>query len=210
MTRPSPVLGLTGRMASGKDLAASVLQDEFGLLVIDMDRLGHAALGNLAAEIETGFGPGLVHSGLVDRVALGRIVFADPRELRRLEALLHPWMVLETSRILAEEGPGGCVINAALLYRMGLDRFCTQIVFVDAPEKELVRRIMARNGLGREAALLRLARQEDVNQSRESADTILENSGSPEEFIARVRAFAQNCFGSTTHGDAAITVRSAD
>mgnify|MGYP003802353133 CR=1 FL=1 len=212
MSMLRPVLGLTGRMASGKDLAAGILRDEFGLAVIDMDRLGHAALAALAPEIETMFGPGFrqTPSGAIDRAALGRIVFSDPAALRRLEALLHPWMVSETARILAQDQGTGCVINAAILHRMGLERFCTHIVFVDAPEEELIRRIMARNSLARDAALLRLARQEDVNRYRESADTVLENSGSPEEFAARVRAFAQNCFGSTNHGDAAIAVRCTD
>ncbi len=209
-----PVLGLTGMMASGKNLAAEVFRCEWGWAVIDLDRLGHRALARLEAPLRAAFGDGILKpsavGGGIDRGVLGRLVFSDPAALARLESIVHPEMVRQVREILAEDRSPACVLNAAILHRMGLDTLCHHVLYISVPVDSLVRRIMERNGISPEAALERLAGQEDVNRSGKTADTVLENDASPEDFLDRVRAFAQNWFGSIDNGDATIAVRRAN
>jgi dephospho-CoA kinase len=97
----------------------------------------------------------------VDRKALGRRVFRDRRELAALEAILHPRMVERIRAELAAAG-GPVVLNAALLFRMGLDRLCSAVLCVRAPCWVRLARARRRDGLRLLPALRRLASQRGI------------------------------------------------
>jgi len=130
---------------------------------------------------------------------------ASPRPLETLEGIIHPAMKEEISRILehsAGRGEAHIIINAALLYRMGLHEYCDSVLFIDAPREVCAAREQARRGRSPEEIQRILDRQEDVNTSRDSADVVIGNAASPEEFRERMRAFAQTYFGSQADGNA--------
>ncbi len=155
------VVGLSGKYCAGKDAVARVFARR-GFAVIDVDALGHEALVQRGREVLGAFGPGIAGpAGSVDRRALGRIVFADPAALARLEAIVHPWMVERVREEAARLG-ADVLVNAALLHRMGLDRMCRAVVCVTAPLPVRLRRAMRRDGLGLRDALARLGSQRDV------------------------------------------------
>src|SRR5713226_800092 len=74
------VLGLIGGMGSGKSSVGALFERRGGYL-ISADELGHEALQQ----------PALIER-VVARRRLGRIVFADPAELRALEDLVFPYI----------------------------------------------------------------------------------------------------------------------
>jgi dephospho-CoA kinase len=123
----SRIIGIAGPYCAGKSLAAGLLVSR-GCREIDVDALGHAAREARADEIRREF-------GTTDRAELGRMVFADPERLSRLEALIHPLMKDEV-RLRIEEArrEGVCaLVNAALLFPMSLAEFCDLVVWIDAP-----------------------------------------------------------------------------
>ena len=87
------VIGLTGGIGSGKSTVAKVLEDE-GAVVLSADLVGHEVYlpGKPAYdEIIEAFGPEVVaDDGTIDRKKLGPIVFADPTNLTKLNAITHP------------------------------------------------------------------------------------------------------------------------
>jgi dephospho-CoA kinase len=125
---------VTGTYCSGKNTLVSLLkQSDFS--EIDVDRVGHQILkeGEVKAELRHHFGADIfTPDGSVDRLILGQRVFRDFRELRVLESIVHPLMVEEVTRIV-ERMEGAVVINAAVLFRMGLQRLCDAVVCVRAP-----------------------------------------------------------------------------
>ena len=129
-----------------------------------MDVLGHWALQQEAArrEVLAAFGEAVQGSdGTIDRRALGAVVFREPGQLRRLEAILHPRMVARLEELLEGSAPR-TVINAAILFRMGLERYCDFVICVRAPLWARLRRARRRDGLGLLAALRRLAAQRGI------------------------------------------------
>src|SRR6266478_4506772 len=87
------VIGLTGPIGCGKSTVASWL-GERGAAVVDADIVARAVLDQgtpALEEVALEFGPSVMRSdGSLDREALGRIVFADPAALARLERIVHP------------------------------------------------------------------------------------------------------------------------
>jgi dephospho-CoA kinase len=155
------VVGLTGRYCAGKDAAARVFARR-GFSVLDVDSLGHAVLAESAAAVAAAFGPGVLRpDGTVDRGALGRVVFADPAALRRLEAIVHPAMV-ERVRAFIAAHPNDVLVNAAVLQRMGLVPLCAAVVWVTAPAVVRLARALRRDRIGLRGALARIRAQSDV------------------------------------------------
>jgi dephospho-CoA kinase len=125
------VIGVTGQYAAGKDEVTKLLV-QGGCTEINVDALGHRALAERAAEIGSVFGPAILGpDDEVNRRALGALVFRDLVARARLEAIVHPRMkelVDEELRRIS----GDCVINAALLFPMGLDKKTDFVIVVRA------------------------------------------------------------------------------
>lgn len=171
------LIGLSGGYCAGKNLAASILEEE-GFAVLDVDKLGHAATLREKERILALFGPGLLGAdGEIDRKALGKRVFGDPAALARLEGLIHPAAnALAEEWIAAQAGPRIC-LNAALLHRMpAIDRL-DFIIEVRAPFLLRLFRAMRRDKLPLDQALSRLFSQRGFPR-------LLAASGRP---IVRVR-----------------------
>lgn len=155
------IVGLTGRYCSGKGTAARAFASR-GFKVVDADELSHEVLAERAAEVIREFGPGArAADGGVDRRALGRIVFADPRARTRLEAILYPDITERIRDFVAANG-GDVVINAPLLQRAGLQKMCNAVVFVTAPVPVRLVRAMRRDRLSLCDAWARINAQKDV------------------------------------------------
>lgn len=168
------IVGLTGLYCAGKNEAAAVFE-EAGFFVIDVDQVGHEILEVQKEEVVRQFGDRiLTPEGRVDRKRLGQIVFRNPDQLRLLESILHPLMVKQVEEIVARE-QRHTVINAALLFKMGLDSLCNRIVIIKAPLLERINRSMDRDGLNVFSALARILSQRKLipQSSLSRADTVI-------------------------------------
>lgn len=190
------VVGLTGPVASGKDAAASELAAR-GATVLDLDRIGHQILDEPAvrAEVEAAFprvaGPS-GGGGAELRRRLAEIVFTDPGALARLERILHPRMC-DRVRSAVEEArssgrPSTVAIQGALLFEMGLDELCDEVVLVDAPLETRIERARRSRGWSREEVERREARLMPPEGKRLRADRVVDNSGEEEKLRAAVAA----------------------
>jgi dephospho-CoA kinase len=183
------LIGLTGGYCAGKNLVGSILEKR-GFLVIDVDKLGHAALTEAKAEVAEVFGPeALTEGGEVDRRALGRRVFGDPEALARLEGIVHPIAIRMNDDIVAKNPAKTIVVNAALLYRMPIAARCDFILVVKSPLILRAVRGMKRDRLSLAQVLSRMARQRTLRPQRslEFVDRYtIGNSGNPARLAARV------------------------
>jgi len=127
------VAGVTGKYCAGKDAVSGILE-RHGFVSVDEDGIGHRALGEKRDAVIAAFGSSVKsHDGTINRSKLGSIVFSRISELRRLEQILHPWMVSETKRQLAHMSDTDVIINAAIMFRMGLHILCDFVIVVKAP-----------------------------------------------------------------------------
>ncbi len=139
------VIGIVGGYCAGKSRLTTSLAED-GWVVIDLDKIGHLAHEEKKDLIVQHFGEKVLnHQGVIDRQALGRIVFSDSQEMKALEAIVHPWMVEYVEGVVATSN--NVVVDAAVLFTAGLGELCDLIVFVDTPYLVRVYRGMKRDGL---------------------------------------------------------------
>jgi len=180
-------VGLVGGIASGKSLASRWFAAR-GWTVLDADRVAHGLYApgtGLNDRIVEVFG-GAVRSpdGSIDRNALGAIVFADGQKLKQLEALVHPVLREELERDLVARLDRGerVVLEMALLHRWPeMAARLDQVVGISASRELRQERLMARNGLSRDEALARLARQEPEGVLLSCATLVVPNEARSEE-----------------------------
>lgn len=191
------VIGLTGGIACGKSHLARTLRDA-GACLVDADEISRSltAEGGPALEkIRAAFGDGVFQGEKLDRRALGERVFADESALARLNAILHP-MIFEEMRRRIDEEKGIVVMDVPLLYETGLDGWCDEIWCAYVPQKEQIKRLRARDGLTRKAALERIRAQMPAREKANRADRVIRTDRDREASAAEVLRLWQNVLSS--------------
>ena len=182
--RPTTI-GLTGGIGSGKSTVATILAD-LGAVVINADTVGHDVYRPHTdgwRQVIAAFGSSIVRPDqTIDRPALGAIVFADPAQLRRLNAIVHPLIAADIRRridALRAEGSGTTiVVEAAVLIEAGWQRLVDTVWLVVASPAAVTQRITAQRGLSAGDVARRIDSQLSDNERRRFADVVIENTGS--------------------------------
>ncbi|UCG32178.1 MAG: dephospho-CoA kinase [Phycisphaerales bacterium] len=179
-----PVIGLAGGIGSGKTAVGRILQ-EFGAGLIESDRLGHDELDapEVVQTLKKWWGDQIVAlDGGVDRGRVAAIAFADSKERKRLEALLHPRIAARRAdlvrRFEADDSVRIIVIDAPLLYEAGVDAECDLVVFVEADPAVRAGRVRAQRNWTEQEWKRREKMQKPLDMKRRKADHILTNNSS--------------------------------
>ena len=175
-------LALTGGIASGKSLVASVWS-ELGAHVIDADQVARDVVepGTPAFEqIIDRWGTGVTgEDGRLDRPALAQIVFAHAPERAMLNSITHPAIASEVKRQLKDirdREPDGVVIyDVPLLVGQPGQFAMTANVTVNTAEEIRVARLRDARDMSEEDALARInAQPTDVDRTA-IADVVIIN-----------------------------------
>ncbi|XP_015599142.1 bifunctional coenzyme A synthase [Cephus cinctus] len=176
------IIGLTGGIASGKSSVADKLQ-KLGAGLVNCDKIAHdlyqpgRSCFNLVVEH---FGSGILNAnGLIDRKALGNIVFNDKDQLDKLNNLVWPEILKESLRQIDDFYNNGfeiIVMEAAVLIQAKWQSVCHEIWTCIIPQDEAVKRVVERNALSEDEARLRIKVQpsniEQVNEAHVVISTL--------------------------------------
>jgi dephospho-CoA kinase len=185
------VVGLTGGIGSGKSAAAQEFA-RLGATVIDTDAIAHELTGPGGAalgEVKRLFGAGFLDAaGAMDRKRMRDLVFSDPAQKRRLEALLHPMIRAETERrTAAATGPYVVHVVPLLLESPDYRRRVGRVLVVDCPEALQVARVRQRSAMSEEEVRRIIASQTEKQTRLAAADDVIDNSGTIAALQQRVR-----------------------
>lgn len=126
------VIGVTGKYGAGKDEVTRILVAK-GFSEINVDALGHRALEECKTEVIRAFGEHILSpEGHIDRRALGQLVFSCRARLKALEDIVHPRIKKLLNERLSQLW-GHIVINAALLFKLGLEPLVDAVFIIRAP-----------------------------------------------------------------------------
>ena len=185
------VIGLTGPIGAGKSTVATILR-ELGAKVLDADAIvrDEQSRGTVgySAIVQTFGTKVLGEDKEIDRAKLAALVFGDPVQLTKLERIMHPRVVariLEARKMLREGEV--LVIEAIKLLESDVRNVCDEIWVVVAPREVMIERL-AKRGLPRAEAELRLGSQRSEDEFRAAADVVIENDADRDRIKDRVRA----------------------
>lgn len=194
-----PHLGLTGGIGSGKSTVAAMFSDK-GAFIIDADAISRELMEpgeETFQRVVAAFGEEiLLDNGQLNRPHLASLIFANPEEREKLNAIVHP-AVRERSQLLrekavAQQGENATIIeDIPLLTETGqADRF-DGVIVVCADEKVRLERLTTQRGILKEDALARIKAQASDEERAQIARWIIDNSGSLEETQEQVQRIWQ-------------------
>ena len=201
------VIGLTGSFASGKTQAAAFFK-KHGALVFDADVAARKALRRGTAAYRAVlkiFGRDFLRpDGELDRQKLARHVFSRPGDLKKLNILIHPGVIVESLKRIerARRRDGVLVLDAPLLFEAKMEGLADYTVVVRARAERIFERA-AKKGIGRPLAKKILSSQWPIAKKAKRADFVIDNNGSPrqlEEKVLGILDAIHNQGGNTRNG----------
>jgi dephospho-CoA kinase len=194
-------VGLTGGIASGK---STIMRNfaSLGCVTVDADAIvahlyqpgeaGHAAI------VRT-YGDGILRpDGQIDRPKLADLAFASAGAARRLNELIHPIVLAEDARLMAEAAATAedviYIVEATLLLEAGGKERYDRIVVVDVAPRVQIARAIAR-GMTEEEVRRRIAHQMPREERVRHADYVIDNSGDAEAGFAETLRVYERLLG---------------
>ena len=177
------VIGLTGSIGTGKSAVTGRLE-QLGAKIINADHVGHDAYtpnSEIWNEVVRAFGEEILEAdGAIDRKKLGALVFSDPEQLAKLNAIMHPrmaGMVADRIEQFRAVGAPVVVVEAALMFEAGWETRVDEVWVVDSPLDLVMKRLYARNGMDEAEVNRRIKSQMDIRERLERADVVVDNAG---------------------------------
>ncbi|MDD2220891.1 MAG: dephospho-CoA kinase [Clostridia bacterium] len=185
-------IALTGKIGSGKSLAAAYLSD-MGITVIDADLVARelSEVGKpVYKEICQHFGTEyLLADGNINRKKLGELIFCDEAQRLALNSITHDAICREIQnrlQVLEHNNHEIAFVEAALLAEAGMQQLFDAIWLITSPRKQIIDRLAIRDGLSYEQAQKRLRSQEIERDLMQLPVVVIENDGSEQAFKEKI------------------------
>lgn len=146
------LVAITGSIGCGKTTIAKVLNG-LGYTVFDVDgwvRRLYFQKDFINKVVETF--PETSENGVFNKRRLRHLVFDDNKQLKKLEALIHPFLKNKLKEVIRKNAfiEDLFFLDVALLFEMGWDRYCDLILVADVDENVQKQRVMARDKVSAE------------------------------------------------------------
>ena len=184
-------IALTGGIATGKSTVASLLALN-GMRVIDADTISHEILDASVVWVKETFGDEYISGSKVDRTKLGSLVFSNDEKKKVLEEYLHPKIrqEIETRSIKQDGFKFPYLIDIPLFFENGAYDIKESVV-VYTPSEIQLERFMKRNGYGKEESLKRISSQMPIDEKKERATWVIDNSKNLKHLQQEVEDFVE-------------------
>ena len=171
----------------------STTSEQLGYAIIDADTVAHQALAQSLPEITEAFGNEVINDNQVNRAKLGEIVFNNAHQRQILEAIIHPKvraMIGQQAQAL-QQSVDYYFIDVPLFFESNSPYPSRAVVLVYCPKPIAMQRLMQRNQLTQQQALVRWNAQMDIEDKVSKADYIVDNSGDERHFNGEFNKFCQ-------------------
>ena len=183
------IIGLTGNIATGKSVVRRMLE-HLGAYTIDADALAHRVISKGAPGYQPvldKFGTWLLDKdGQIDRVKLGKLVFADGQALAQLEDIVHPYVGQAVDMLIKRSTQSVVVVEAIKLLESNLRGMCDTVWVTDADQKVQIERLVTKRKMSQDDAVQRIHSQSAQKEKLAVAKVIITNNGSMEDLWKQV------------------------
>ena len=181
-------IAIAGNIASGKSQVENILK-KMGFTVYDSDCIAHEVLDN----IKEFYGYDVFTEGKIDRKKLGNLVFSNPDLRKKLEDITHPKIKSVILEIFEKHKSDKLIfISVPLLYEAGFEDIFDKVLFVSVDNELQLERLMKRNNLTKDEALLRISAQIPQEEKISKSDYVIENNSSLSALNVQINKFIEN------------------
>ncbi len=159
-------VGLTGPTGAGKGLFCLAASQFKGIYSIDTDLTARRVVEKASPcliELTQQFGDGILNNdGTLNRGLLAEIAFSNEQKHLLLNKITHKYILIDIEQEIKKAKACGsvmCIVDAPLLFESGADSFCDVTVCVLGNAEQRLLRIMQRDSITRETALIRINSQ---------------------------------------------------
>ena len=181
-------IGITGSIACGKSTVSDYLKEK-GYTIIDADKLGHVALTSedVKRRLSETFGANILVNNEISREVLGKLVFGNDNNLKKLNNIIHP-KIKELILKLQEEHKNEDLVflDIALLYEANFVDLVEKVVVVYVDDDIQLERLMTRNSLSKEESLKRMESQMSPQEKASLGDFVINNSYRKEDTFQQI------------------------
>jgi dephospho-CoA kinase len=171
-------IGITGGIGSGKTIVCEIFRT-LGVKVYNADLRAREILNTdkvVKNRINEIFGNNIYTTGQVDRKLLATLVFNNPVELAKLNAIVHPAVTNDfESWLEINQNETYIIKEAAILIESGTYKQLDSIVLVYSPPEIRIKRVLERDKTSREAVLARMKNQMDDTEKMKLSNHIIYN-----------------------------------
>lgn len=174
-------IGLTGGIGCGKSTVTTLFK-HLNVPVLDADEIARqvVAVGQPALLlIQQAFGSDSVNAdGSLNRDFIRELVFTDPEQKKKLEAIIHPLVYQTIQADLASLNAPYCILSIPLLFEVNRADFVDRVLVIDCPVATQIERVQKRDNLSPErvqsiidsqvSRAFRLAHAEDIIDNTQS------------------------------------------
>ncbi|WP_298514711.1 dephospho-CoA kinase [uncultured Kordia sp.] len=172
------IVGLTGGIGSGKTTIAKMFH-ELGVSIyiadIEAKKLMHTSQ-EIKEELIAAFGEETYVDGELNRSYLSNIVFNQPEELQKINAIVHPRVGQHFKDWYMSRSEEKYIIKeVAILFENDSYKHCDKIITVVAPLETRFQRLLQRDQTTREAIQSRINNQWDDAKKIALSDYVIHN-----------------------------------
>lgn len=188
-------IAITGGIGTGKSSVSTILR-LYGYTIIDADKVAHQVLDDNTSSIVELFSESILGEGnQIDRKKLGKIVFGDYSQKKKLEDFLHPKIrneILSQANQL-ESYSQHYFLDIPLFFEVGGKKTyeVAQVLLIYTPRELQLKRIIARDMISQEDAIRRIDAQMDIEQKKLQSENIIENTKGLKELQEEIEKFLQ-------------------
>ncbi|SFE43313.1 dephospho-CoA kinase [Nitrosomonas sp. Nm166] len=184
------IVGLTGGIGCGKSSASRFFSD-FGIDVIDTDLIAQKLTqsgGSAISMIRDTFGNAFVTAdNALDRNKMRNLIFSDSDARLKLEKILHPLILKETSLQIKQTRSLYIIIAVPLLLETNdYNDIIQRILVIDCDEQQQLSRTMTRSQLSEQMVKAIIAAQIPRRIRLQKADDIIINNQDIDQLKAQI------------------------
>ncbi|HLG23325.1 MAG TPA: dephospho-CoA kinase [Candidatus Nanoarchaeia archaeon] len=184
------IVGITGSIGSGKTTVANLFK-KHGFKVINADEMYHKLSKpdkSIYNKIIKEFGKGILNKDkTINRETLKKIVFSDPKKLKKLNSITHPLILKEIKKEINNSKSKNIVLDVPLLIEAGMQELVDKVIVIKCDEKTQIKRLLKKGKHTKKEILNILKSQMPIKEKMEHADFVIDNKRNLNHLKTQIR-----------------------
>ena len=183
-------IGITGGIGSGKTLACKYFE-KLGYKVIYADIIAKQLYqGVLKKRLVNAFGKGILdEKGNVSGPNSRRIIFSSAKNIKRVNKIVHPFVINEINRILKNIKGKIVLIETAIMFESGYYKKMDYTVLIYANKETRMNRVRKRDKMPLKDIKTLMNLQMDEKQKLKLVDFVIPNNSTPSRLYRNIKLF---------------------